>query len=497
MRTLLCLLLFSLGIIAAEAPKTGAYSETFTERGPFSTPEVFLPRYGIKPEPALIAHYKAALAKEPFDIYVPKGYDGSQAYGVISYTSPGDGGGCGYPRLMDKYRLIWIGAAKVNNDRNSKERWMLNLDGVFYMQQRYRIDPKRIYVSGFSGGGRCASRVAPVFPDLYTGAIYICGCNPPQQAEMSTGAALFAQAKSHRYAFITGTTDMNLEDTKGVMKQYQSQGFTQVTYLEQPGMGHGMPNDEYFEKAIMFCDQPLVEAADLRLKEAAALEAKKPAEAWRKCIQVLEDYPAALEATAKALDKANSLAEAAEAALRGDLEKLVKEGKADKLRTFANSYGRLPCGVAAKVTADDLAGKDLDQAVTTGGSGLKAKLEKFIASWAGFPVQARAQAAYDKLASAALAPSLAMPEGAKRCKALAKILATWQGCPAVQAAWQALDDDLAKQLAAIQGIEGSGKRFAALQAFAQEWSARPAGSEAQAACKALIEAAQAGKTQGK
>ena len=496
MRTLLSLLL-ALSIFAAEAPKTGAYSETFTTRGPFSTPEVFLPRYGDKPEPAAVAYYKAALAKEAFDIYVPKGYDGSQAYGIISYTSPSDGGGCGYQRLMDKYRLIWIGAAKVPNERNSRERWMLNLDGVHYMQQRYRIDPKRIYVSGFSGGGRCASMVAPVFPDLYTGAIYICGCNGARQAQIPTGGALFAQAKSHRYAFITGTTDMNRDDTKGVMKQYQAQGFTQVTYLEQPGLGHGMPNEEYFEKAIMFCDQPLVEAADLRLKEAAALEAKKPAEAWRKYIQVLEDYPVALEAAAKALDKANSLAEAAETALRGEVEKLVKEGKADKLRVFANSYSRLPCGVAAKVTADDLAGKELDLAVTAGGSGLKAKLEKFIASWDGFPVQARAQAAYDNLASVALAPSLAMPEGAKRCKALAKILATWQDCPAVQAAWQALDDDLGKQLATIQGLENSGKRLVALQAFAQDWSARPAGSEAQAACNALIEAAKAAKTPGK
>jgi hypothetical protein len=484
MRTLTAVVMsviLSAAVVAADAPpapRTGSYTETFTERGPNSPWEVFGPRYGVRPTPEDCASFRKSLAKESFDIYVPPDYDGSAAYGIVSYTSPSAGGGCFYQGLMDKHHLIWIGASNVPNERNAYERWMLSLDGVWYMTQRYRIDPKRIYTSGMSGGGRCASEMAAVWPDVFTGGIYICGCNLELQGEDAQGGARVALAKTHRYAFITGSNDFNHDQTKQVMDAYVQSGFTLCQLFDVPNMGHECPVAEWYEKAIVFCDAPLVDQANAEVKDDLAKAGKHPAEAWLRLGKLVADFPVAEDAVTTAKAKIAELAAPAEAEVKPQVEQLVKAGKAEPLRAFAVTYAGLPSAQTAHDQADGFAATELAALVKSGGTSLRGKLEKMLPLWEGYTVEQAMADAYDHVASTALAPALAQPAGSKRIKALTKALPGWRACPAVAAATQTLDDDLEAELATIKDLPAA-KRGPALTAFIASAGTRPAAAEAQ------------------
>lgn len=256
---------------AAPAPtetQTGDFQKAFKERSPFSVKAELEKR---------VPFFKPGdydLAAESFEVYVPSTYKpGGAPYGLLVFINSGDDGKCNgnFKPLLDKYHLIWIGANKAGNERSPLHRVGLALDGVHNIKKLYNIDTDRIYLSGISGGGRASSGLAPAYPEVFNGAMYLVGCNatigkaPPQFVDR--------QKRLNSYAFVTGTNDFNKGDTNGVLKYYKSQKFERTTYLEVPGMGHEMPPTDWLEKGLLFLDEPLALAAAQTLK--AAQEAEK------------------------------------------------------------------------------------------------------------------------------------------------------------------------------------------------------------------------------
>ncbi len=273
----------------ADGPRVGRYSTTFTERSPLSTvgavTERFRVQLGNPPD-----DYN--LTDESFWVYVPKNYDGSEPYGLIVWINAGETGEPPehYQPVLDQHKLIWIGADNSGNPRSFWHRAGLALDGLHNITQQYDIDPMRIYVSGISGGGRCASRIGPTYADLFAGAFPIIGVDffkrlphpdARQNALQTTlkfwGAAfnppsprIMRRAKRDgRYVLLTGETDGNRAQTIATYKYgYQRAKFANITYLEVPGMGHTLPPAEWFEKGVVALDAPLAEVRERRESES-------------------------------------------------------------------------------------------------------------------------------------------------------------------------------------------------------------------------------------
>ena len=470
---------------AGESPRTGFFSTTFNERHPESAYERMAARYNWG-QPEAGALYD--IGQESFDLHVPAEYDGSVPYGLVVFTSASGGGNNrGYRHLMVKHRLIWIGAANVPNARHIGPRWGLALDAVWNMRQRYRIDPRRIYASGMSGGGRCASMVAPTYADVFSGAIYLVGCNEPWfPSEAVTGRPIKALALANRYALVTGSGDFNKPGTQEVHAAMQKLGFKHATYLEQPGLGHSYPSDEWFEKAILAVDGPLVAEAEARLAEAKALEAKKPFDACRIYRALPGDYPIATAVTAQARERFAALAPAQDAVLRAELAKLAPGTPGERLRALAERAAGFPCATEARAVADAAGTKEVEPVISLGSTG-KSALERLSAAWAGYPSGSRAAAAYDALAAASLAPVTAQAAPA-RTRALARWLKDWRPCPARDRAQAQFDGDLAAELEAILAIEKPSQRGPKLVAFAKAWAGTAAAAKAEAAARALAAA---------
>jgi hypothetical protein len=283
---ILIVLIASSAALAADEPRIGAYQATFTDRSPLSALAIQVPRFG-----GSLTALKAAgkdndydLSAETFEVNVPASYKAGDGWGLFVFDSPGGRGNLHEPwrEVLEKHKLIWIGPNKAGNDRLPLCRFGLCIDAVHNMRQLYDIDPKRVYISGVSGGGRISSMLGVCYADVFKGGIYIVGCNYfREMTAPNTGgrvwhrgyaqpaADLFNQAKKNvSHVLLTGETDMNREQTKEYYeKGFKKDGFLHVTYIEVPGMGHQPPDAEWFEKAVVAME-------DLTTPTAAATSAK-------------------------------------------------------------------------------------------------------------------------------------------------------------------------------------------------------------------------------
>ncbi len=245
----LCILVCLGGALCAgEAARTGSYQTQFTEHHPESNPARLVSRNGWALSKAFtMAKGVIDLAKEEYDVYVPKSYDGSVAYGLIAYVNSGKGGAPPgeYRSLLDKHRLIWVGACSAQNDRPTTNRIALTLDAVWNMRKLYRIDSRRLYTSGLSGGGRVASMLAPAYAEVFSGGIFQVGCNTPVYPVLpNLSKQVKDLAVNNRYALMTGSKDFNRQDTKDVYDNLKSQGYKHIDYFEEPGLEHHVPSAE-------------------------------------------------------------------------------------------------------------------------------------------------------------------------------------------------------------------------------------------------------------
>jgi predicted esterase len=211
--------------------------------------------------------HEYTLADESFELFVPPGCSVENPHGLLVWISPGRSD---LPRdwfaVLERHKLIWICPNNAGNGRHFLARIGLALDAVHNAKATQPIDPKRIYVSGFSGGGRVASLVALTYPDVVTGAVPMMGVNfyRPLPAGgdnkyFRPGAArpidpILNQARRVPMVLMTGERDMNQPQTKATFEALQKDRFAQVSYIEVPGIGHDMPAVEWLDKALVTLD---------------------------------------------------------------------------------------------------------------------------------------------------------------------------------------------------------------------------------------------------
>jgi len=262
----------------ASPHKTGAFRTRFTKRSPLGTVDIYLDRFNfsrkglVQSDPAQ-GNYD--LASETFEVFVPESYDAEKPAGLLVWISPVSSGGLGRPenlKSLEAGNLIWIGANNSGNDRWHWYRTGLALDAASNMQELYSIDPERIYIAGYSGGGRVASALALLYPDVFRGGAYFFGSNyfrnvpvpdkpgavwragfpPPAKDELES------LKTEHSFVLLTGEHDFNRAETKANAGMYVQDQFQNVTYIEIPGADHGFGVEgEWLERVIEALDRPL------------------------------------------------------------------------------------------------------------------------------------------------------------------------------------------------------------------------------------------------
>jgi dienelactone hydrolase len=117
------------------------------------------------------------LAAERFTLYVPA-HAPPDGYALLTFVSPWDEAWLpeGWAPVLERHGVIFVTAARSSNREDPiGRREPLALLATYNVMQRYRVDPQRVYIGGFSGGARMALRLALAYPDLYRGALLNAG----------------------------------------------------------------------------------------------------------------------------------------------------------------------------------------------------------------------------------------------------------------------------------------------------------------------------------
>jgi hypothetical protein len=210
------------------------------------------------------------VTKEKFRLVVPKTYAAGAKWGLFVYINADDSANlpAGYEAALEKRKLLAVSAYKSGNGRPIFDRFRLAIDAAYNLEKKYRLDPTRIYVSGFSGGGRTASMLAVAYADLFSGAILLCGVNFYKDIPSEAGKhwalnfipvdeALAIAKPKGRYVLVTGEKDFNLANTKAVFEHgFKKEGFKFAKLLEVPSLAHAPPPAEWFDQGLEFLDKP-------------------------------------------------------------------------------------------------------------------------------------------------------------------------------------------------------------------------------------------------
>lgn len=191
-------------------------------------------------------------ARITWQVYRPS-HPGDEPPGLLVYVSPtrsGDMDGR-WARVLDEYNLVFIAADRSGNRVPVKRRMVLATSSIYAAKQHLTIDESRIYVSGFSGGGRVAGFLSRQYPAVFSGAIFICGVDFWNEDVIMD----MERVLNNRYVFVTGSRDFNLNETRIVYKQYLEAGATNSLLEIESGMSHELPGANTMATALEFLDR--------------------------------------------------------------------------------------------------------------------------------------------------------------------------------------------------------------------------------------------------
>jgi pimeloyl-ACP methyl ester carboxylesterase len=200
------------------------------------------------------------LAQERFTVFVPS-HAQARGFGLLVFVPPWENAMLprGWAEILDRRGVIFVSAENSGNGANVLDRREpLALLAAHNTMQRYRVDPQRIYIGGFSGGSRIALRLALGFPDLFRGAFLNAGSDPIGDAQTPLPPAeLFSRFQEMtRIVYISGQDDAVNVDKDSASTRSMLEWCVFDWYAERsPWAGHEVAGSAVFGRALDMLDK--------------------------------------------------------------------------------------------------------------------------------------------------------------------------------------------------------------------------------------------------
>lgn len=159
-----------------------------------------------------LSAWPVKLSEESFLLYVPLPPPPG-GYGLLVFIPPWDSARLpdGWEDVLDRNGLIFVSASRSGNDQSDLgRREPLALLAEENVAARYKLNPDRIFIGGFSGGSRVAMRTALAYPDVFRGALLDAGSDAigNERAPMPGPELLHRFQEATRLVYITGARDI-------------------------------------------------------------------------------------------------------------------------------------------------------------------------------------------------------------------------------------------------------------------------------------------------
>jgi hypothetical protein len=228
-----------------------------------------------------------------YALYLPSQYSADRIWPILYALDPGARGSVPVERFLQAAEKFQVIVAGSNGSRNGPWEAIFSAIIAMWEDTRFRlsIDPKQVYVTGFSGGSRAAS----MFMRITGGPVAaIIGCGAGLAAELSPVAI-----KTAFYYGVIGLEDFNYQEMIGLEAALEEKGLAH-RFLVFDGP-HNWPPAEVCDRALgwIVCramaqglrpkeDKTVQEVFETELGAARALEASG------RILQAVKDYEALL-----------------------------------------------------------------------------------------------------------------------------------------------------------------------------------------------------------
>ena len=208
---------------------------------------------GLRDQPIDLAH-------ERFTVYVPSHLP-ARGYGLLVFIPPWENAmlPVGWAAILDRRGVIFVSAANSGNGMNILDRRdPLALLAAHNIMQRFRVDPERTYLGGFSGGSRVALRLALGYPDLFRGVLLNAGSDPIGDVQVPLPPTeLFSRFQEMtRIVYITGQNDAVNADKDAASTRSMLEWCVFDWYAERtPWTGHEVAGPAVLGRALDMLDK--------------------------------------------------------------------------------------------------------------------------------------------------------------------------------------------------------------------------------------------------
>ena len=208
-----------------------------------------------------LAEQSVHLTDERFVLYVPQSPPPT-GFGLLVFVPPWNQAEVppSWLRVLDQFGLIFVSAARSGNDQSVIGRRVpLALEGEYNVAARYRLDPQRIYIAGFSGGSRAALRIALAYPDVFRGAILDAGGDPIGESDfpLPPRELFFRAQETMHVVFVAGDHDLQpaMRD-RASMRSLMDWCISNVDSYTEPFLAHELMTAAALSRALSFLAAP-------------------------------------------------------------------------------------------------------------------------------------------------------------------------------------------------------------------------------------------------
>lgn len=198
------------------------------------------------------------LSQEHFTVYVPT-HAPAEGYALMVFVPPWDEAKIPltWIPVLERRGIVLVTAAQSGNDEDVLDRREpLALLAAGNAMSRYHIDPRRVFVGGFSGGSRVALRLALGYADLFHGVLLDAGSDVlGQQVPLPPRELLEQFQASTRVVYLTGSTDTARQEADRQSRQSLKRWcITDIDARTIPWTGHEIADPSALDRALQSLD---------------------------------------------------------------------------------------------------------------------------------------------------------------------------------------------------------------------------------------------------
>ncbi len=226
--------------------------------------------------------------KQTYELFVPRGFDARKPQAAILFISPGERpmGHSVWQQACQELGVILAGPHAAGNDCPMQRRVRIVMDVLDDLRRKFKIDPDRTYLAGFSGGGRVACGIGFALPEYFGGVIPICAGGELREESWLRQRVVDRLS----VAFLTGESDFNRGEVERWRQPMLADFGVRSRTWTHPKLGHAIPAGKSLVEVFRWLEGGL----DARRALAKKHPSSRMAEATSR-----EDWAAALLAEGK------------------------------------------------------------------------------------------------------------------------------------------------------------------------------------------------------